>query len=209
MLLFGLLIKSCTGSSKKDSYASYMGSVTDIARLSTANGKKVATVLTTPGLKVAEIDPSSRPREVLLVLDFEQNRHYPGGTMRVDQAVTFVERIRQRTGQYPGLYSGENRIRAILNSPRVSAEAKRVLARCAGFWVANYHVQPVNVSPWSRWTLWQVPTGDGVCDLPRASFPKSIANIRKAERNIFAGSPGDARSFWQAHGWTPGLVREF
>ncbi len=152
-------------------------------------------------------DPSSRPREVLLVLDFEQNRHYPGGTMRVDQAVTFVERIRQRTGQYPGLYSGENRIRAILNSPKVSAEAKRVLARC-WLWVANYHVRPVNVSPWNRWTLWQY-TGDGVCDLPRASFPKSIANIRHAERNIFAGSPRDARSFWQAHGWTPGLVREF
>src|SRR5580765_2078335 len=60
VLLFGLLIKSCTGSSKKDSYASYMGSVTDIARLSTANGKKVATVLTTPGLKVAENDTRLR-----------------------------------------------------------------------------------------------------------------------------------------------------
>ncbi len=31
-----------------------------------------------------------RPNEVLLVLDFEKNGHYPGGTMRVDQAVAFV-----------------------------------------------------------------------------------------------------------------------
>lgn len=149
---------------------------------------------------------ASRPDRVLLVLDFEQNRHYPGGTMRVDQAVAFVERIRQRTGTYPGLYSGENRIRAILNNPKVSAEAKRMLARC-WLWVANYHYRPVAVSPWKVWTLWQY-TGDGVCDLPRASYPKSIANIRNAERNIFAGTPSEVRSFWQAHGWTPGAAAE-
>src|ERR1700712_4607677 len=28
--------------------------------------------------------PDNRPEEVLLVLDFEKNGHYPGGTMRVD-----------------------------------------------------------------------------------------------------------------------------
>ena len=126
--------------------------------------------------------------------------------MRVDQAVAFVERIRQRTGSYPGLYSGENRIRAVLNNPRVSAETKRVLARC-WLWVANYHYRPLNVLPWRQWTLWQY-TGDGVCDLPHASYPKSIANIRNAERNIFAGSSMDVRSFWQTHGWAPGVARE-
>ena len=45
-----------------------------------------------------QADPLSRPAGVLLVLDFERNGHYPGGTMRVDQAVSFVERIRDRTG---------------------------------------------------------------------------------------------------------------
>ena len=61
-----------------------------------------------------------RPDGVLLVLDFEKNDHYPGGTMRVDQAVTFVERIRQRTGKYPGVYGSEYRLRTMLNgrSPR-------------------------------------------------------------------------------------------
>ncbi len=151
-------------------------------------------------------DPASRPHQVLLVLDFEQNRHYPGGTMRVEQAVAFIERIKQRTGEYPGLYSGENRIHAVLNNPKVSASNKRVLASC-WLWVANYHYQPRNVAPWSRWSMWQY-TGDGVCDLPRASFPKSIANIRNAERNIFDGSVGDLRNFWQSHGWSPGAARE-
>ena len=144
----------------------------------------------------------SRPEEILLVLDFEQNRHYPGGTMRVEQAAAFVERIKQRTGHYPGLYSGENRIRAVLNNSRVSTSARRALTQC-WLWVANYHNRPTSVSPWRNWRMWQY-TGDGVCDLPRATYPKGVANIRHAERNIFMGTPSEARFFWKEHGWNPG-----
>ena len=147
-------------------------------------------------------DPSSRPNEVLLVLDFEKNGHYPGGTMRVDQAVQFIERIRQRTGKYPGLYSGEYRIRDVLNSPKVTPAQKQVLRNC-WLWVANYHYQPRKVAPWSHWDMWQY-TGDGVCDLPRSAYPKNIANIKNAERNMFRGSASAAQGFWQAHGWRPG-----
>lgn len=146
--------------------------------------------------------PGSRPDEVLLVLDFEQNHHYGGGTMRVDQACAFVQHIAQRTGKYPGLYSGYNRIRAILNSPKVTPDQKRILRNC-WLWVANYHYTPSEVAPWSHWTMWQY-TGDGVCDLPRSQFPKSIANIRNAERNIFAGSFNETPDFWRSHGWRPG-----
>ena len=39
----------------------------------------------------AQVDSAARGPGVLLVLDFEKNGHYPGGTMRVDQAVAFVE----------------------------------------------------------------------------------------------------------------------
>jgi lysozyme len=145
--------------------------------------------------------PSFRPESVLLVLDFEKNGHYPGGTMRVDQAVTFVERIHQRTGRYPGLYGSEFRLRQVLSGPRVTAAQRRTLANC-WLWIANYHFQPQHIAPWSRWTLWQY-TGDGVCDLPRASYPKGVANIRHAERNIFRGSPAALEAFWQEHGWRP------
>lgn len=145
---------------------------------------------------------SGRPNEVLLVLDFEKNGHYPGGTMRPEQAVTFAERIHQRTGVYPGLYSGEYRIRQVLNSPTVTATQKEILRRC-WLWVANYHYEPKDVAPWSRWSLWQY-TGDGVCDLPRRSYPKNVANIRNAERNIFPGSASAAVEFWRAHAWQPG-----
>src|SRR6476646_10032973 len=78
----------------------------------------------------------ARPDRVLLVLDFEKNGHYPGGTMRVDQAVTFVERIHERTGKYPGIYSGEYNARKTLGSPKVSAAQKSVLAKC-WLWLAN------------------------------------------------------------------------
>jgi lysozyme len=145
--------------------------------------------------------PSLRPGGILLVLDFEKNGHYPGGTMRVDQAVTFVERIRQRTGKYPGLYCSEYRLRQVLYGPKVTAAQRRALANC-WLWIANYHLEPRNTAPWSRWTLWQY-TGDGVCDLPRASYPKSVANVRKAERNIFRGNPAALEGFWQEHAWQP------
>ena len=145
--------------------------------------------------------PDKRPPGVLLVLDFEKNGHYPGGSMRVDQAAAFVERIHDRTGNYPGLYCSEYRIRQMLGNPSVSLAQKRVLTNC-WLWIANYHFEPRNTAPWNNWHLWQY-TGDGKCALPRASFPKSVANIRKAERNIFRGNNAALQTFWQEHAWRP------
>ncbi len=144
-----------------------------------------------------------RPAGVLLVLDFEKNNHYPGGTMRPDQAVAFVERIRERIGIYPGVYGSENRLRAVLHASNVTAAQRRVLSNC-WLWVANYHWEPRGIDPWSSWRMWQY-TGDGKCDLrPRSAYPKSVANVAKAERNIFRGSAAAAIAFWQEHAWQPG-----
>src|SRR5206468_65353 len=76
----------------------------------------------------AQVDSAARGPGVLLVLDFERNGHYPGGTMRVDQAGAFVERIRERTGIYPGIYGSEYYLRQALNSPKVTNAQKSVLA---------------------------------------------------------------------------------
>ena len=141
---------------------------------------------------------------VLLVLDFEKNDHYPGGTMRVDQAVRFVERIRQRTGKFPGVYGSEYRLRAVLHRGDVSATQRQTLANC-WLWIANYHAEPRHTAPWDYWHLWQY-TGDGKCDLPRAMFPKSVANIRRAERNIFRGSLAGLQAFWLEHAWRPAAL---
>jgi lysozyme len=149
----------------------------------------------------SQADPAARSNGVLLVLDFEKNGHYPGGTMRVDQAVAFVERIRERTGKYPGIYSGEYHLQQVLNGPNVSLRYKRVLSNC-WLWIANYHYEPRITAPWSDWHLWQY-CGDGKCDLPRSSFPKSVANIIKAERNIFRGDRTTLGTFWQERAWQP------
>ena len=146
--------------------------------------------------------PAVQPSGVLLVLDFERNGHYPGGTMRVDQAARFVERIKQRTGKYPGVYGSENRLRAVMNAPGVSRADKAVLGNC-WLWIANYHYQPTPSSPWSNWRLWQY-TGDGKCDLrPRSSYPIRVANIGRAERDIFRGSNEALAAWWEEHAWLP------
>lgn len=152
-----------------------------------------------------QADPLSRPPGVLLVLDFEKNGHYPGGTMRVEQAVAFVERVRERTGKYPGIYSGEYHLAQALRNPKVSAADKSILAKC-WLWLANYGSQPRATSPWDFWHLWQY-CGDGRCRLPRSEYPKSVANIIKAERNIFNGTPTALGAFWQEHSWLPGAVK--
>ena len=146
--------------------------------------------------------PDSRPDQVLLVLDFEKNGHYPGGTMSVAQAARFVDYVHQRTGVYPGLYSGEYRLRAVLRAPNVSSTHLSTLAR-SWLWIANYHFKPHDIPPWGDWDMWQY-TGDGVCDLPRSAYPKSVANISRAERNIFSGSVGELKAFWLKHSWMPG-----
>jgi lysozyme len=150
----------------------------------------------------SQADPLSRPSGVLLVLDFEKNGHYPGGTMRVDQAVAFVERIRERTGKYPGIYSGEYHARTKLGSSQVTPAQRSILAKC-WLWLANYSKQPRAASPWDFWHLWQY-CGDGRCKLPRSTHPISIANVRKAERNIFNGSRSALQNFWQERAWFPG-----
>jgi lysozyme len=155
-------------------------------------------------LRVAGAMSPPDPNGILLVLDFEKNGHYPGGTMRPDQAVAFVERIHEQTGKYPGVYCSEYRIRQVLYDRKVNPAHRRVLSNC-WLWIANYHFEPRNTAPWGHWQMWQY-TGDGKCDLrPRSAYPKSVANMRKAERNIFRGSNARVEAFWQENAWKSGV----
>jgi lysozyme len=149
---------------------------------------------------VAKADPQSPRPGVLLVLDFEAN-HYRGGNMSVGQAVAFVQRVKERTGKYPGIYGSEYRLRQTFGG--ATAGQRTILSNC-WLWVANYHAQPGGISPWDRWHLWQY-TGDGKCGLrPRNAFPIGVANMRKAERNIFNGNNASLQAFWAERAWFPG-----
>ena len=145
-------------------------------------------------------DPENERTGVLLVLDFERNGHYPGGSMTVAQAVAFVERIKERTGKYPGVYGSENRLRHMLYGPGATSAHRRVLTNC-WLWIANYNAEPRHTAPWNHWQMWQY-TGDGKCGLrPRSRYPISVANIRKAERNIFRGNNVALQTFWRENAW--------
>lgn len=147
-------------------------------------------------------DSEKKRNGVLLVLDFEKNGHYPGGTMTVAEAVGFVQRIKERTGKYPGIYGSEYRLRQMLCGSGATESQRAVLSNC-WLWIANYGAQPRSTSPWRGWDLWQY-CGDGKCGLrPRNMFPTSIANLRRAERNIFNGNNVALQAFWQEHAWFP------
>jgi lysozyme len=148
-----------------------------------------------------QTDARFRPSEVLLVLDLEHNGHYPGGTMRPDQAAAFAERIHERTGKYPGVYSNENWLRQLSRNAPGNSSYQRVLSKC-WLWIANYHDLPRVSSPWSQWHMWQY-TGDGVCGLPRATFPTRLANMRNAERSLFHDGRNTLNVFWKEQGWQP------
>jgi len=55
LVVCGLLLQSCASTSKHDAYQHYMEKVGTIAHSSEGNGNEVATALTTPGVKVADL----------------------------------------------------------------------------------------------------------------------------------------------------------
>jgi len=93
-------------------------------------------------------------------------------------------------------------LRQMLYGSGATTAHRAVLSNC-WLWVANYHSEPRYTSPWRGWDLWQY-TGDGKCSLrPRSAYPISVANLRKAERNIFRGNNALLQAFWQEHAWFP------
>ena len=103
------------------------------------------------------------------MLDFEKNGHYPGGSMRPDQAIAFIERIHERTGVYPGVYSGEYHLAQVLNSARVTPAQQKTLTNC-WLWVANYSKEPRATAPWSYWALWHTPV-TASADFHASTYP--------------------------------------
>lgn len=55
LVFFGLLIQSCASTSKHDSYKNYMEKVSTVAKSSESDGTQVASDLTTPSVKVADL----------------------------------------------------------------------------------------------------------------------------------------------------------
>ena len=152
----------------------------------------------------ARVDNPEKPRSgVLLVLDFEKNGHYPGGSMSVAQAVAFVERIKERTGKYPGLYGSENRLRQMLYG--ASAAHRRILKNC-WLWIANYHAEPRNTAPWRQLASVAILLAmvNATCDRG-ACIRNRWLTSQKLNATFFAGTTPSCKHFGER---TRGILRD-
>jgi GH25 family lysozyme M1 (1,4-beta-N-acetylmuramidase) len=142
---------------------------------------------------------------------------------RLSDILRFMDRVEDRTGVVPVAYL-ENSTHLKLLLSRASSAAKAELRRMP-YWVALYSHEtgagpqfPAPGSPrglvkqygvWPDWTLWQYGGVDWERGRSRPKvysngayrFPKYFGNLdRPIERNVFNGSLGELRAFWQRHG---------
>jgi lysozyme len=123
-----------------------------------------------------------RPDErTLLVLDLENNPQGP--SMDLEEARAFVTHVAERTGRFPGLYSGHY-IKGLLGTNK-----DPVLAQC-WFWLAQYGPTPVVPHNWERWTLWQYTDG------AMGSDPHTVEGVGRCDRDKFNGDETGLRALW-------------
>lgn len=127
-------------------------------------------------LRVVGDDPKT-----LLVLDFEPN--LTGPSMSLEEARAFVTNVKERTGRFPGFYSGHF-IKQLLGT-----NSDPVLANC-WFWLAQYGKTAVVPPNWPTWTLWQYT--DGVI----GPEPHTVSGIGRCDRDMFNGSETQLRKLW-------------
>ena len=119
----------------------------------------------------------------LLVLDFEPNGE--SGTMTLAEAEKFVRLVNDKTGRFPGLYSGQAFIRE-----KVGSNTTTVLKNCF-LWIARYSSQkPVAPPAWKTFTLWQYTDGNA------GDQPHQIPGIGRCDRNKFNGNLEGLQKLW-------------
>lgn len=119
----------------------------------------------------------------LLVLDFEPNGE--SGTMTLSEAEQFVTLVNQRTGRFPGLYSGQSFIRE-----KVGSNTTTVLKNCF-LWIARYSSQLPNVpAAWATFTFWQYTDGNA------GDQPHQVPGIGRCDRDKFNGDLAALKKLW-------------
>jgi GH25 family lysozyme M1 (1,4-beta-N-acetylmuramidase) len=145
------------------------------------------------------------------------------GDLPLSSILRFIDRVESRTGVVPVAYL-ENSTQLKQTLSRADAASKAKLRRMP-YWLALYAhdsgagpVYPAPGNPaglvnqyevWSNWTLWQYGGVDwqGGRSRPKVynhgRYRNSLyfGNLdRPVERNVFHGSQGALRAFWQQHG---------
>jgi len=128
------------------------------------------------------LSKANADNQTLLVLDYEPNGN---STMTLSQARAFVTRINEKTGRFPGLYSG-----SLIKEQLGGQPADPILSQCF-LWIAQYGPQVKNIPPtWPTWTLWQYT--DGVA----GPTPHSVDGIGPCDRDQFNGTLEQLKKLW-------------
>lgn len=117
----------------------------------------------------------------LLVLDFEPNLQ--GATMTLGEARDIVGHIHDKTGRWPGLYSGNYLLE------QLGAHKDPVLANC-WLWMARYGREPMVPANWPNWTMWQWTDGAA------GKNPLPVPGIGHCDRDRFNGTPEQLQTLW-------------
>jgi lysozyme len=121
----------------------------------------------------------------LLVLDWEPNGR--DRTMTLREAEAFVQRVRDRVGRYPVLYTGQSFIRERLGN---RTPAQTVLSNCP-LWIARYSSQlPVVPPAFPTFTLWQYTDG------AQGPQPHQVPGVGRCDRDKFNGDEAGLRRLW-------------
>jgi lysozyme len=122
----------------------------------------------------------------LLVLDLEGNPQ--GFDMALEEAEEFVHHIADRTGRFPGLYSGHT-LKEMLSAANIRDPKQTVLSHC-WLWIAQYAQRPLIPVIWERYALWQYTDG------AVGPEPHQVDGVGRCDRDRFNGTEQQFVDFW-------------
>ena len=128
------------------------------------------------------LSEAAADNQTLLVLDYEPNGN---STMTLAQAKAFVQRIKDQSGKFPGLYSG-----SLIKQQLGGKPPDPLLSQCF-LWLAQYGPAPTNIpQTWSTWTMWQYTDGNV------GPQPHSVPGIGNCDRDQFNGTIDQLKQLW-------------
>lgn len=145
------------------------------------------------------LDATAAYPHALKVLDWENNERSSFGTMTLEQAIAFVQAVREATGRWPVFYGYTSMMSAALNT--ATAGQRDVLANCP-LWQAQYGERPRAPRPWVTQDLWQYTDGPKYGPRDQTTYPRSTAGFVDPvqDRSAWFGGPEALDLWWKSAG---------
>ena len=129
---------------------------------------------------------AAHPDEATMVcLDFERNEQDPGSSIGLETALEFLDRLAQRIGRQPRLYTGPYMYDLFGDTPQPALSPYQV-------WWAGYASAAELHPTWREYWLWQYTDGHS------GPKPHQFAGIGYCDLNRFEGTYADLASGWAA-----------